>query len=83
MMNAWTPDDQGQAGRQQRAEVVGRRSGDPQAPLDDDEVQPEDRDDADQAELLAQCRQRKVRVDGRDRQAAADKGQARHPGRCP
>ena len=43
MMNAWTPIDEREAGREQRPELVGRRRRDPQAALDDDEVQPEDR----------------------------------------
>ena len=43
------PDDEGQAGGEQRPEVVGRRGRDPQAALDDHEVEPEDRHDPDQA----------------------------------
>ena len=69
-------DDERQADRQQRAEVIGGRGPDPQAALDDDQVEPEDRDDADDSELLAERREREVRVDLGDRQATADLGQA-------
>ena len=71
------PDDQRQPDREQRPEVVGRGGADPQAALDDDEVEAEDRDDADDAELLAERREREVRVDLGDRRPAADLGQAR------
>ena len=71
------PDDQRQAGREQRPEVVGRGRRDAQAALDDDEIEAEDGEDPDQAELLAEGGEREVGVDLRDRQPAADRRQAR------
>ena len=69
-------DDEGEAGREDRPEVVGGRGADPQPALDDDEVQAEDREHADQPELLAEGREREVGVDRGDRQPAADHRQA-------
>ena len=53
---------------------------DPQPALDDDEVQPEDREQPDEPELLAERGERVVGVHGRDRQVAADR---RQPGAQP
>ena len=77
MMNAWMPMTSDEPDREERAEVVGGGGADPQTALDDDEVQAEDREDADEPELLAERGEREVRVDLRDRQPAAD---LRQPG---
>src|SRR5436305_670695 len=49
---------------------------DPHPPLDDDEEQPEDRDHADDAELLAERREREVGMDFGDRRVAGDLGES-------
>ena len=77
MMNAWIPMTSDRPDGEQRPEVVGRRGADPQAALDDHEEQAEDGQDPDDAQLLAERREREVGVDLRDRQPPADLGQAR------
>ena len=77
MMNACVADHQGEAGRQQRPELVGGGCRDPQPALDDDEEQAEDRHHPDEPELLAERGEREVRVDRRDRQVAAHRRQTR------
>ena len=70
-------DHQRQAGRQEGPEVVrgGRR--DAQAALDDDEVEAEDRQHPDQAELLAEGGEREVGVDRGNGELATDLGEPR------
>ena len=75
MMKAWTPTTSARPGREERPEIVRGRSADPQAALDDHEVEPEHAEHADQPELLAERREREVRVDLGDRDAAADQRQ--------
>ena len=71
---------EGQPGGEERPEVVVRGGRDAQASLHDDEVEPQDRQQADEPQLLAQGGERIVGVDGRDRQAPADR---RKPGAQP
>ena len=69
-------DDQREPDREQRPEVIRRGGTDPQATLDDDQVEPQDRHHTDDPHLLAQRRQREVGVDLGDRRPTADLGQA-------
>jgi hypothetical protein len=74
MMNACTPTTRLRpAARSARnssaAEAAIRRPA-----LDDDEVQAQQREDADQAQLLAEGGEREVRVHGRDREPAPNSG---------
>src|SRR5581483_1802630 len=70
-------DDEGETGGEEGSEVVGRRDGDPEPPLDDDEVAGEDRDDPDGPELLTDEGEGEVGVDRRDRRPPAER---REPG---
>ena len=63
MMNAWTPTTSVRPAASSDRKSSAADGGDPQPALDDDEVQAQDRDDADQAELLAERGQREVGVD--------------------
>ena len=69
------PDHERQTDREQRAKVVGSRGTDPEPALDDHEEQSEDRDHADDAELLAERREREVGVDLGDRRPTRDRWQ--------
>ena len=68
-------DHQRQAGGEDRPELVLRRRGDPQPPLHEHEVQAEDRQDPDEAQLLAEGREREVGVERRDRRPPGDRRQ--------
>ena len=63
MMNAWTPMTSARPAASSARKSSRAAGGDPQPPLDDDEVQAEDREQADEAQLLAQRRERVVGVD--------------------
>ncbi len=66
------PDDQRQADREERPKVIGRGGTDPEPAFDEHEKQPQDRHDADDAQLLTEGGQREVGMDLGDREAAAD-----------
>ena len=76
MMNAWTPMTSARpaASSDRNSSCAGR--GDAQPARDQHEVQPQDGEQADQPQLLADRGERVVGVDGRDRQAPADRRQA-------
>ena len=61
MMNAWMPITK--AGGEDGPEVIVRRGGDPQPTLHHHQVQPQDRQQADQPQLFAQRSERVVRID--------------------
>ena len=70
MMNAWTPTTRARPAARSDRKSSPADGADPQTALDDHEIDPEDRHDPDQAELLAERGSGKSVSIGRDRPSA-------------